>query len=526
MKSRPAPMKRANRYTPSSFGHTRRIHLVGIGGSGMSGIAEVLLNLGYKVTGSDLAENDAVRRLRRLGARVFLGHQAGRVAGSDVVVTSTAVAAHNVEVAEARRLDVPIIPRAEMLAELMRLKYGVAVAGSHGKTTTTSMIAAVLEGGGLDPTIIVGGRVGSLHANARLGKGDLMVAEADESDGSFLRLKPTLAVVTNIDREHLDHYEDLDEIKDAFVAFLNRVPFYGTSFLCTDDPGVRSILPRLERRHISYGFGSDAEFSASDVRLDGLTGSYMAKRAGESLGRVSLRVPGRHNVLNSLAAIAVGRELDIPFTKIARALSRFTGVDRRFQVRGERGGVLVVDDYGHHPAEIEATLSAAREGLGRRLVVVFQPHRYTRTHALAMEFHRAFKDADTVIVTEIYPAGEAPIPGVDGRSLAEGIASGGHGSVHCEPDMQKIPAILERIARPGDLVLTLGAGSVWKVGVAYLGMAAAVKPSNGADGKAVNGKRPKTRRAKSLSRERQAAARRAKATRATGKRRTSRGGRR
>jgi len=520
MKPRQASAKRPSRYTPSSFGSTRRIHLVGIGGSGMSGIAEVLLNLGYKVTGSDLAENDAVRRLRRLGARVFIGHQAGRALGSDVVVTSTAVAADNVEVAEARRLEVPIIPRAEMLAELMRMKYGVAVAGSHGKTTTTSMIASVLEGGGLDPTIIVGGRVGSLHANARLGKGDLMVAEADESDGSFLRLKPTLAVVTNIDREHLDHYKDLDEIKDAFVAFLGRVPFYGTAFLCTDDPGVRSVLPRVERRHVSYGFGSDAEFSAADVRLEGFTGTYTAMRSGKPLGRVTLSVPGRHNVLNSLAAIAVGRELNIPFTKIARALSRFTGVDRRFQVRGERGGILVVDDYGHHPAEIEATLRAAREGLGRRLVVVFQPHRYTRTHALAPEFHLAFKDADTLIVTDIYSAGESPIPGVDGRSLAEGISGSGHGSVHCEPDMLKIPAILERIARPGDLVLTLGAGSIWKVGAAFLAAAVETKPAAPAGGAAnKNAAVPaRVRRTKPASRK-------TGKTRKTGKARTARSAR-
>jgi UDP-N-acetylmuramate--alanine ligase len=355
-----------------------------------------------------------------------------------------------------------------MLAELMRMKYGVAVAGSHGKTTTTSMIAAVLDGCGLDPTIIVGGRVGSLHANARLGKGELMVAEADESDGSFLRLKPTLAVVTNIDREHLDHYKDLEEIKDTFVAFLNRVPFYGASFLCIDDPGVRAILPRLERRHVSYGFSEGADFTAADVRLEGLTGAYTARRGGKRLGRVTLRVPGRHNVLNSLAAIAVGVELDQPFAKIARALAGFTGVDRRFQLRGETGGIMVVDDYGHHPAEIAATLTAAKDGLRRRLIVVFQPHRYSRTHALADEFHRAFDRADAVVVTSIYPAGEAPIPGVSGESLAAGIAAQGHPDVRYEADLAKIPALLQSLARPGDVVLTLGAGSVWKAGEAFL----------------------------------------------------------
>ena len=373
---------------------------------------------------------------------------------------------------EARRLAIPIIPRAEMLAELMRMKYGIAVAGSHGKTSTTSMIAAVLAGCGLDPTIVVGGRIGSLRANARLGQGDLMVAEADESDGSFLRLKPTIAVVTNIDREHLDHYRDLEEIQEAFIAFLNRVPFYGTAFLCLDDPGVQKILPRLERRHVSYGFSSQAEFTATDGRLDGFSCSYTARHGGRPLGEITLRVPGRHSMLNSLAAVAVGLELDLPFAKIAKALSGFRGVDRRFQKRGEKNGVLVVDDYGHHPAEIVATLSAAREAFGRRIVVVFQPHRYTRTRALAPEFHRAFYQAGAVIVTEIYPAGETPLPGVTGEALSRGIADHGHRDVRYEPDMEKIPALLDEITGPGDVVITLGAGSVWKVGEAFLGRSA------------------------------------------------------
>ena len=460
------------------FGSTRRIHLVGIGGSGMSGIAEVLLNLGYSVTGSDLVAGEPVKRLRKLGARVWIGHNARHVAGADVIVTSSAVAPDNIEVLEARSRDVSIIPRAEMLAELMRMKYGVAVAGSHGKTTTTSMIAAVLDGCGLDPTIIVGGRVGSLHTHARLGKGELMVAEADESDGSFLKLNPTLAIVTNIDREHLDHYKDLAEIKDAFVAFLNRVPFYGAGFLCLDDPGVQDILPRLERRRITYGFSREADFSAVEPRLDGFTGTYVAKRGARTLGRVRLAVPGRHNILNSLAAVAVGIELDQPFSRISKALASFTGVDRRFQLRGEAGRIMVIDDYGHHPAEIVATLSAAKDGLKRRLIVVFQPHRYSRTHALAAEFHSAFGRADSVVVTDIYPAGERPIPGVTGEALAAAIAGQGHPEVIYEPDMENIPRILQRLAMAGDVVLTLGAGSIWKVGEAYLkSMAAAMSAS-------------------------------------------------
>jgi UDP-N-acetylmuramate--alanine ligase len=450
------------------FGRTRRIHLVGIGGSGMSGIAEVLLNLGYQVTGSDLAAADPVRRLRRLGARIRIGHDAAHVGRADVVVTSSAIGPANVEVREARRLGVPVIARAEMLAELMRVKYGIAVAGSHGKTTTTSMIASVLGGCGLDPTIVVGGRVGALRSNAKLGRGELMVAEADESDGSFLRLKPTIAVVTNIDREHLDHYRDLAEIQEAFVAFLSQVPFYGLAVLCTEDAGVRRILPRVERRLVTYGFRSGADLSATGVRLSGFGCTYTARRGGKPIGTVTLRVPGRHSVLNSLAAVAVGLECDLPFRRIARALAGFSGVDRRFQLRGERGGVMVVDDYGHHPAEIEATLAAARDSLGRRIVVVFQPHRYSRTQALADEFHRAFSRADSVVVTEIYPAGELPIPGVSGRALADGIAAAGHRDVRFEADLERIPSLLEQITSSGDLVITLGAGSVWKAGEAFL----------------------------------------------------------
>ena len=446
------------------FRKARRLHFVGIGGAGMSGIAEVLVNLGYPVSGSDLATGPATRRLRKLGATVYRGHRASHVHDADVVVVSTAVPPDNPEVVEARRRKIPVIPRAEMLAELMRMKYGVAVAGSHGKTTTTAMAATVLASGGLDPTVVIGGRIGTLKSGAKLGKGEMMVAEADESDGSFLKMKPTIAVVTNIDREHLDHYADLLEIQDAFVQFLSRVPFYGAVVACVDDPNVRAVLPRVDRRVIAYGLSSDAEISAADVAMSGFGSSFVALRRGARLGAVRLQVPGRHSVYNALAAIAVGLELDVSFASAARALSRFQGVDRRFQLLGRAFGAMVVDDYGLHPTEIAATLAAAREGFGVRTIAVFQPHRFTRTRALLEEFGRAFFLADRVIVTEIYGAGEAPIPGVDGASVADALVRHGHPSVTFEPVLSKIPELLRGILLEGDLVLTLGAGNVWKVG--------------------------------------------------------------
>jgi len=364
------------------FRKARRLHLVGIGGSGMSGIAEVLVNLGYPVSGSDLECNAATRRLKQFGAAIQRGHGPELVRDADVVVISSAISEDNPEVREARKLRIPVIPRAEMLAELMRLKVGVAVAGSHGKTSTTGMIAEVLDRGGLDPTVVIGGRVGKLRSGAKLGRGELMVAEADESDGSFLKMKPTLAVVTNIDREHLDHYGDLDAIRRAFEAFLTRVPFYGAAVVCVDDPNVREMLPRIDRPLITYGIAADAEVRASDIELSGFTARYRAHAHGEALGAVTLRVPGHHSVLNSLAAIAVGLELDLPFRTIADALSRFRGVDRRMQLRGEIDGATVLDDYGHHPTEIRSTLRAIHDGFGARTIVVFQPHRFSRTEAL------------------------------------------------------------------------------------------------------------------------------------------------
>jgi UDP-N-acetylmuramate--alanine ligase len=454
------------------FRKARRLHFVGIGGAGMSGIAEVLVNLGYPVSGSDLQTSPASRRLAKLGATVHRGHRASHVHGADVVVVSSAVGPDNPEVVEARRRRIPVIPRAEMLAELMRMKYGVAVAGAHGKTTTTAMIADVLAKGGLDPTVVIGGRIASLRSGAKLGKGEIMVAEADESDGSFLKMKPTIAVVTNIDREHLDHYPDLLAIQDAFLQFVARVPFYGALVACLDDPNVRALLPRVDRRLITYGLSSEAEISAADVAVAGFGSTFVARRSGARLGDVRLRVPGRHSVYNALAAIAVALELDVPFASAARALERFKGVDRRFELRGTAFGAMVVDDYGHHPTEIAATLAAAREGFGVRTIAVFEPHRYTRTKALLEEFGRAFFLADQVIVTEIYPAGEAPIQGVNGASVADALVRHGHPAVTFERDAAKIPTILRGIVHEGDLVLTLGAGKVRKVGDEFIRLAA------------------------------------------------------
>jgi len=443
----------------------------------MSGIAEVLVNLGYHVSGSDLQTSDATRRLKRLGAKIFRGHKAVHVAAADVVVVSSAVKPENPELVEARRLKVPAIPRAEMLAEIMRMKYGVAVAGAHGKTSTTAMIAVVLTAGGLDPTVVIGGRVKALRSGAKLGRGEFMVAEADESDGSFLKMKPTIAVVTNIDREHLDHYRDLGEIQDAFVRFVSRVPFYGAAVVCLDEPNLRAVLPRIDRKVVTYGLSSDADLVATDVSFDGFGSSFVARWRGQRLGPVHLRVPGRHSVYNALAAVATGLELDIAFSKIAKALARFQGVDRRFQRKGEAFGATVIDDYGHHPTEIQATLAAAREGFGARTVVAFQPHRYSRTRALLEEFGRAFVLADRVIVTAVYAAGEAPIRDVDGAAVADALVRHGHPAVSYEPRLDRIPSRLKDLVLPGDLVITLGAGDIWKVGDAFLALAAKARPS-------------------------------------------------
>jgi UDP-N-acetylmuramate--alanine ligase len=447
------------------FKRYRHIHFVGIGGIGMSGIAEILVNLGYRVTGSDQRRNETVERLEQLGAKVFIGHEASHVDGAHVIVYSSAVSADNVEVHEARQRGIPAIPRAEMLAELMRLKYGIAVAGSHGKTTTTSMVGTVLAEGHYDPTIVVGGRVTSLGSNARLGQGEYLVAEADESDGSFLTLAPTIAVITTIDAEHLDHYGSLEAIRAAFLTFVNKVPFYGCAVLCLDQPNIQMLIPRITKRVVTYGLESGADLVARHVHLAGLTSRFEVFQRGGLLGECELRVPGQHNVLNALAAIAVGLDLEIPFLTIQRALAAFTGVQRRFQVRGRAAGVTVVDDYGHHPAEIRATLAAAKAGFDARVVTVFQPHRYSRTLHLRQDFLTAFNQADVLLVMDIYAAGEAPIVGVSGADLAEGIRAHGHRDVtYVGDDKARVVQRLVELTRPGDLVLTLGAGDVGHIG--------------------------------------------------------------
>jgi UDP-N-acetylmuramate--alanine ligase len=445
------------------YGRTHRIHFIGIGGAGMSGIAEVLLTMGYQVSGSDLRSSEVTDRIVRLGGRVFVGHESANVEGAQIVVHSTAVPADNAELIAARAAGVPVIGRAEMLAELMRMKYGIAVGGAHGKTTTTSMIAAVLARGGLDPTIVVGGRLHSLGSNARLGHGQFLVAEADESDGSFLRLTPAVAVITNIDREHLDYYRDLAEVRQAFVYFANRVPFYGVAVLCGDDPEVRGILPAVKKRHLLYGLDPGAEVRA-EILETGASGSRFRVLVREqALGDVELRLPGRHNVLDALAAVAVGLEIEIGFGHIAEALAGFRGVSRRFELRGEVAGVRVVDDYAHHPTEIRATLEAARHSGGRRLVV-FQPHRYSRTRALAEEFGHCFGDADRVWVLDVYGAGEQPIEGISGQTVVDSARRQGARQVEYTPDPAVVVAAVAAEARHGDTVLTLGAGDVGRLG--------------------------------------------------------------
>ena len=445
------------------YGRTHRIHFIGVGGSGMSGIAEVLINMGYQVSGSDLKSTEVTDRLIQRGGRVFIGHAAANVEGAHVVVYSTAVQRDNPEMAAAAAAGIPIISRAEMLAELMRMKYGIAVGGSHGKTTTTSLIATVIARGGLDPTIVVGGRLHALGTNARLGHGAFLVAEADESDGSFLRLAPAVTVVTNIDREHLDYYADLDAIRQAFVYFVNRVPFYGVSVMCVDDPQVREILPLVTKRVLLYGTLPEADVRAENIELLPHGSRFTVITKGVRLGTVEIKIPGRHNVLNALAAIAVGLEVEIGFGHIAEALAGFAGVGRRFETRGEASGVSVVDDYGHHPTEVLATLAAAR-GRGGRVLVLFQPHRYSRTAALAPEFAGAFRDADHVWILDIYAAGEAPIEGVTARTLVEGAHALGQRHVEYAPHGLAAAEAAALAAQPGDTVLTLGAGDVWKLG--------------------------------------------------------------
>jgi UDP-N-acetylmuramate--alanine ligase len=448
------------------FRRIQHVHFVGIGGIGMSGIAEVLINLGFRVSGSDLKKSNVTDRLQEMGVEFTEGHAAENVGDAHVVVRSTAVREDNPEVFEATHRSIPVIPRAEMLAELMRLKpHTVAVAGSHGKTTTTSMVSTVLGYAGLDPTIVVGGVVGAFGSNAHLGTSDLMVVEADESDRSFLMLTPTIAVVTNIDREHMDYYHDMDDVRTCFTNFVNKVPFYGVSVLCLDDPNVQAIIPHVERRRMTYGLSAQADVSAHNIRYDQAFGSiFTVWRGMDALGDITLRVPGLHNVYNALAAIAVGFELDVPFVQIVDALGSFTGAGRRFQFKGEASGVLVIDDYGHHPTEIRATLAAAKIGSGgRRIVVLFQPHRYTRTHDLMDEFARSFNNADTLFVTDIYAASEDPIEGVSADALTGAIKRFGHKDARYIGSLENAATTLRDHVQPGDLVITLGAGTVNRI---------------------------------------------------------------
>jgi UDP-N-acetylmuramate--alanine ligase len=451
------------------FAPSQRIHFIGIGGIGMSGIAEILLTMGYAVSGSDLKRSAVTDRLLGMGARIFEGHAASNASASDVVVTSSAVAKNNPEVLEARERKIPVIQRAEMLAELMRLKYGIAVAGMHGKTTTTSMVAAVLAGGGLDPTVVVGGRVDAMGSNARLGSSQYLVAEADESDRSFLKLSPVLAVVTNLDREHMDCYRDMDDVEGAFVEFMDRLPFYGATTACVDNALLRAVLGRVRRRVYTYGESADADFRLEMLaKEEDCHSCFAVNYKGLMLGRFRLHVPGRHNVLNATAAVAVGVQLGVAPDQIAAGLESFRGVDRRFQTKGVMRGVTVVDDYGHHPTEILATLQAARECGYKRVHVLFQPHRFTRTRDLMTEFAGAFKDADTVEVLDIYAASEEPIAGVDANALVKAMRGVSGGEVAYAASVPEAVKVLAGRAKAGDAILTLGAGSVSQAGTLLL----------------------------------------------------------
>ncbi|MAF33759.1 MAG: UDP-N-acetylmuramate--L-alanine ligase [Desulfobacterales bacterium] len=440
------------------------IHFVGIGGIGMSGIAELLLNLGYTVSGSDLKSTDIIRRLKGFGGKIFKGHMEDQIAGADVVVTSSAVSADNPEVVAAEKVSIPVIPRAEMLAELMRLKYSVAIAGAHGKTSTTSIVAAVMEKGGLDPTVVIGGKLKSIGFNARLGQGEHIVAEADESDGSFLKMSPTIAVVTNIDREHLDFYTDLDAIKDAFLSFIDRIPFYGLAVLCLDNEPLQDLIPNIKRRLTTYGMGIQADFQAKEVVLDGFKSMFSIYHFEKNLGKVVLNLPGIHNVYNALSGVVVGMELGIPFDKIRQGLETVEGVQRRLEIKGEVRGVIVVDDYGHHPTEIKLTLQTVKKiWPGRRIVVAFQPHRYTRINALFDDFARAFYQSDVLVVLPIYSAGEKSIEGIDGHGICKAIRAHGHREVVFSEGSEAV-LYLQKNLKKEDILLTLGAGDVWKVG--------------------------------------------------------------
>lgn len=444
------------------FHKIEKIHFVGIGGIGMSGIAEVLLNLGFIITGSDIRKNETTERLERLGAKIYYGHKEENVLGADVVVISSAVRFDNPEVLKAKELFIPVIQRAEMLAELMRMKYSIAVAGAHGKTTTTSLISTILGHAGFDPTCVIGGKLNSLGSNAKLGSSKYLVAEADESDGTFLLLFPTIAVVTNIDLEHLDFYKDLNEIKAAFLTFLNKVPFYGMDIICIDNPNIQSLIPQLKRRYVTYGLSKQADIRAIEIKMEGFKTRCTVVYKDRELGELVMTIPGLHNIVNGLAACAVGIELDIPFEKIVEALGSFTGIQRRLEVKWD-GLIKLIDDYGHHPTEIKATLLSIRDMCKGKIIVAFQPHRFTRTKALMEEFVTSFNEADVLILTEIYPASEEPIEGVSGAILADKIKASGHKSVIYCPTKEEMAEKILELAREGDTVVVLGAGDINRI---------------------------------------------------------------
>ncbi len=444
------------------FGKTSHIHIIGIGGAGLSGIAEILLNQNFQVSGSDLRETEVTEHLAALGARIYYGHAAEQIADADVVVMSPAVPLQNPEVVAAQERKIPVIRGAEMLAEIMRMKYSIAISGTHGKTTTTAMTAAVLDK--LDPTVVVGGKLVSLGSHARIGQGDVMVVEADEAYGSIEKFFPTIAVVTSVDADHLDYYNSVEEIGETFLEFINKVPFYGTAVLCLDQENIQQLIPRIEKRYITYGIETRADLIAERLSVEGPTSHYRIQLHGEVLGQVHLKMPGKHNILNSLAAVAVGLELGVPFDTIREALESFRGVHRRFEIIGKVNDIIVVDDYAHNPAKLKATFSAARDSYNRRIVAVFQPHRYQRVKHLAEEFSRSFYQTDVLIVTSIYGAGEAPVEGVTAEKLANAIQAYGHRHVIYVPDTNEITDTLAKMVRPNDIVITVGAGDIWQVG--------------------------------------------------------------
>ena len=443
------------------LGKIQRIHFIGIGGSGMSGIAEVLINQDYEVSGSDPSSNRVTDHLKTLGADIRHNHSAENVSGKHVVVVSSAISDDNVEVQAAREQSIPVIPRAEMLAELMRMKYGIAIAGTHGKTTTTSLVATVLSAGSLDPTVVIGGRIKNMGGHAKLGQSQYLIAEADESDGSFLKLSPTLAVVTTLDEEHMDFYLTIENMKSTFLQFLNRIPFYGAAILCVDDANLQSLLPRIEKRTITYGLKSQADYTARNISVEGLKTYFTVYHHGKKLGKILSGALGRHNVCNTLAAVAVGMELNMDFPTIAESLKTFTGVQRRFEILKQSESLIIVDDYGHHPVEIQATLSTAKEVWpDRRLVIVFQPHRYSRTKHLMESFFSSFNDADQLLLLDIYSAGEEAEEGIHSQRIAEGVKEFGHKNVEYIGSTQSVIPHLQKILKPGDIVMTLGAGNI------------------------------------------------------------------